>query len=102
MTQLTIERNAWLAFQDDLAKREQYRHTKEMYQETLAAAEKVAKARGVQLVLFKESSDQAADNLEDLLQQMSRRKVLYSDPSLDVTEDVLRQLNQDYAGNKSK
>jgi len=102
MTQLTIERDAWLTFQDELAKRENLRFTKDMYQEVLAASEKVAKERGFQLVLFREASDQPVRTLDELLQQMARRKVLYSDPSLDITESVLRQLNQDYAAGKKR
>lgn len=100
-TRLTIERQAYLATQDELAKRENFRLTKDMYTDVLAAVEKVAKARGYDVVLFKESPDLQSQNLEELLQQMARRKVLYSEPSLDITEEVLLRLNEDFKAKKS-
>ncbi len=96
MTKLSIEREAWLTYQDTLAKQENFRLTKEMYQEILQAVGKIAKQRGYDLVLFKEADDQPSRTLDELLQQMARRKVLYSDGGLDITEDVLVQLNSDY------
>ena len=97
MTKLTIERQAWINFQDELAKREDFRLTKDLYNDVLVAVEKIAREKGFQVVLSKETSNQASHNIDELLQQMSRRKVLYSDPSLDITEDVIKQLNRDYA-----
>ena len=100
MTQLTIDRQAFLNYQDELAKRETYRYTKEVYQDVLDAIEKVAKERGYQLVLFKESPNLVSRTYDELLEQISRRKVLYSDPSLDITDDVLKRINRDYAVKK--
>ncbi len=100
MTQLTIDRQAFLNYQDELAKRETYRYTKEVYQDVMDAIEKVAKERGYQLVLFKESPNLVSRTYDELLEQISRRKVLYSDPSLDITDDVLKRLNRDYAVKK--
>ena len=100
MTQLTIDRQAYLNYQDELAKRETYRYTKEVYQDVMEAIEKVAKERGFQLVLFKESPNLVSRTYDELLEQISRRKVLYSDPSLDITDDVLKRINRDYAVKK--
>jgi Skp family chaperone for outer membrane proteins len=100
MTQLTIDRQAFLNYQDELAKRETYRYTKEVYQDVLDAVEKVAKERGYQLVLFKESANLTSRTYDELLEQIARRKVLYSDPSLEITDDVLKRLNRDYAVKK--
>jgi Skp family chaperone for outer membrane proteins len=100
MTQLTIDRQAFLNYQDELAKRETFRYTKDVYQDVLDAVEKVAKERGYQLVLFKESPNLTSRNYDELLEQMARRKVLYSDASLDITDDVLKRLNRDYAVKK--
>lgn len=99
-TKLTIERQAYLAFQDDLAKRENFRLTKDMYDDILKVIEKISKERGYQLVMFREPSDQMGNNLEELLQTMARRKVLYNAPSLDITEDVLMRLNEEFKSSK--
>jgi Skp family chaperone for outer membrane proteins len=100
MTQLTIDRQAFLNYQDELAKRETFRYTKEVYQDVLDGIEKVAKERGVQLVLFKESPNLVSRTYDELLEQISRRKVLFSDPSLDITDDVLKRINRDYVVKK--
>ena len=59
---------------------------------------KVAKDRGLELVLFKESEDAKPANLDELLQRMSRRKVLYNANSIDITDEVLTRLNEAYKG----
>jgi Skp family chaperone for outer membrane proteins len=100
MTQLTIDRQAFLNYQDELAKRETFRYTKEVYQDVLDAVDKVAKERGYQLVLFKESANLTSRTYDELLEQIARRKVLYSDSSLEITDDVLKRLNRDYAVKK--
>lgn len=97
MTELSIQRQAYINLQDELAKRDTYRNTKMLYQEALDAVEKVAKEKGYQLVLFKESPNLVTTKYDELLEQMARRKVLFADSSLDITDDVLKQLNRDYA-----
>jgi Skp family chaperone for outer membrane proteins len=96
MTELAINQQAYVNFQDEMAKRDTYRYTKEIYQEVLDGVEKVAKEKGYQLVLFK-SPNLVTQKYDELLEQIARRKVLYSDPALDITDDVLKRINRDYA-----
>jgi hypothetical protein len=50
----------------------------------------------VQLVLDRQRQDVEAETTNDLLRQMERRKVLYCDESLDLTETVLLRINEAY------
>lgn len=58
----------------------------------------VAKAHGVELVLTREELDtpnttDTTKQMQATLQQILNRKVVYSDPTLDVTDEVLKKLD---------
>ena len=52
------------------------------------------------MVFFKENSDTKPTTLEQLFQQITTRKLLYSSNSIDITDEVLIKLNEDYKTNK--
>jgi len=93
---LIIERDAWLKFQETLAIREHHRLTEEMYNEIQDVIAALAKDRGFHIVLFRDPKNLVSQSTAELLQQINLRKVLYSDNSVDLTEDVLRRLNETY------
>jgi len=96
---LTIERQAYLQFQDALAMREHRNLTKEMYEEILAMVAAVAKERGYDLVLYRESEPLSAEG-QEIVRQIQSRKVLYASEKIDLTETVLGRLNQAYKAAK--
>ncbi|MGA2265503.1 MAG: OmpH family outer membrane protein [Phycisphaerae bacterium] len=81
-------------------RREHRRLTMEMYAEVSKMAEAVAKERGFNLVIYRDPDLVDTDETLELLSQIRSRKVLYSDPSLDITKDVLARLNEAYRGSK--
>ena len=93
---LSIERQAWLQFQDSLAVRDHHRLTKEMYQEILKMVGAIAEAKGMDLVLYREGSAPPTKNIAELLRAIQTRKILYSADTIDVTEETLRRLNDTY------
>ena len=93
---LSIEADAYLKYQDALALREHRKLTKDMYNEIKAMIARVARQRGVVLVLQREPDEITTENTAELLRQIYSRKVLYADDSLDLTETVLLALNQAY------
>ncbi len=97
---LTIERTAWLQYQEALVMRDHHRLTKEMYQETIKMVGLIAQERGVQIVLSRMSEDFQSENTPQLLQQIERRKVLYAADSVDLTDTVLKRLNEAYRASK--
>ena len=95
-----LQNETWLRYQDRLALSNHHDLTKEMYQEIKAVIAVVAKQRGVLVVLQREPETLETKNTAELLRQIYGRKVLYSAEELDITETVLRSLNQEYKAKK--
>jgi Skp family chaperone for outer membrane proteins len=93
---LGIEAKAYLEYQDALALREHRKLTKEMYAEIKAVIARVAKQRGLNVVLQRESDTLDTDNPTEMLRQIYTRKVLFTEDGLDITDVVLTALNQAY------
>lgn len=94
---LSIERQAWLQFEDSLAVRDHHRLTKVMYEEILATVTMIAKAKGLDLVLYREGKIPATQNITELLRVVRARKILYSANTIDITEETLRRINEAYS-----
>jgi Skp family chaperone for outer membrane proteins len=78
--QLAQERNLWVA---------------EGYKQAMTAIQQIAQDRGLDLVLFQDRFDPKASP-DDLIARMAARKVLYAREYLDVTDEVLKLMNQQY------
>lgn len=69
-----------------------------LYRKLLGATETVANAGGFQVVLTKESTPRLTGaNQQQVLQVIQQRKLLYANPSLEITQQVLQKMNNDYA-----
>ncbi|MFQ6047916.1 MAG: OmpH family outer membrane protein, partial [Phycisphaerae bacterium] len=79
-SELLRERNLW---------------TSQGYKQAFAAVRQIAQSRGLDLVLFQDRFDPDTPPAA-ILARMPARKVVYADPRLDITEDVLKLLNQQY------
>lgn len=97
---LTISRKVWMQFQTELAQRDRMRLTKGMYNEIIAMVAKIAKQRGVEIVLYRKNEEQSAENMAQMLQQMELRKVIYASNNVDITDSVLLGLNAAYRAEK--
>lgn len=93
---LSIERQAWIQFQQQLTMRDHHRLTREMYDEILVMIRNVSQENGIEIVLYHMNEDIASEDTEQLLQQIQARKVLYASPQSDLTETVLARLNRAY------
>ena len=78
------------------ATREHQGLTEAMYREILDVIQTVAKEQGDTLVLYRDDIDLKSDSITELLSKITRRKVLYSDPGMDITDLVLARLNERY------
>lgn len=94
---LTFEREAWLRFEDSLALRDHHRLSREMYEEIVAMVGAIAKSKGLDLVLYREGKTPPTQNITELLRAIRARKVLYSAETIDITEETLRRINQNYS-----
>ncbi len=69
------------------------RWTEGLYEDILSIAEKTAKARGLDVVLSADEIDFPAADVRDLLTIIKTNKVLYHSDQIDITEDILAQLD---------
>ena len=91
-----INRQAWLKYEEDMARREHHRLTSEMYVEVRKMIAQVARQMGYQIVLYFKRGEMESNNTTELRQQIELRKVLYADASVDLTDTVLMRLNETY------
>lgn len=69
------------------------RWTEALYQDVRAITAKVAQTRGLDIVLATEEISFPAPSVRDLLLAIKTNKVLYQSDELDITDDVLVQLD---------
>lgn len=100
MQKQMLEFRVWEQFQQNLILRNHRRLTEEMYGQIKDAIEQVAKQRGIDVVVQLEAGELQARNVEELIAQIDRRKVLYHNPGIDITEIVLQKVNEAYRINQ--
>lgn len=92
-----IEFQVWLEFEEQRLKAEHMSWLLQIYQTVGQVVERAASRRGIDLVLtYDEISTDVADSFA-LRQQFLLKKVLYFSHRLDLTEQVLKELNEQYA-----
>ena len=99
LAKLTIERETLQKFEDNRNVREYYRMSEDIYTELQKAAADVAKENGFHIVLNSDDTS-PSDDKPDLFARMERKKVLYSDPALDITDAIVARMNQQYKAEK--
>ncbi|MCE5326066.1 MAG: OmpH family outer membrane protein [Planctomycetaceae bacterium] len=92
----SVELQAWLQFEDNLATRSHATLTRSMYDQMNAAVAAVAKSRGIDLVLHREGAMPKTQTTLQILQVMRERKVLYNSDAIDITDPVVKYLNDSY------
>jgi Skp family chaperone for outer membrane proteins len=89
-----LELIAWMEYNQAVLYRQQLEQTLGIYQDILRAVAAVAQREGYSLVFFRGDPNVPVETIEDLLGQMRDRRVLYHDPNIDITQDVLLLLNR--------
>lgn len=78
------------------AVRKYQRATLEVYQDILKAVEKIASRRGYDLVLYLDPASIQPGTPQEMLGQIQGKKILYSPGRMDITTDVLVELDRAY------
>jgi Skp family chaperone for outer membrane proteins len=97
LKRLKLEHRVFLALEEDRIGEDYMRWMKEIYETVSAGIAKVAKKRGMQVVLTEDEVDLGVTDPKLLQQLILNRKVIYADPQVDLTEEVLASLNADFA-----
>ncbi len=91
-----IELRVWMEEAQNNLLTQHNLQTEQFYDKTMSAIETIARAEGVHIVLYKESYDVKAPRLDELLEKIRQRKVLYNSAQSELTDKVLIRLNGDY------
>ena len=93
---LKINREAWLKFKTNKAVRDHGRVTREMYADAQKYVAVVAKRHGFTVVLYGRGGPLMGRNPTELLADIVGRTLLYTDPAVDMTTEVLSAMNEAY------
>ncbi|NLX12558.1 MAG: hypothetical protein GXY44_02755 [Phycisphaerales bacterium] len=94
---LSIEYRVWQMYEREQITRAHLHWVQQTYQMVIDEVAAVAKKRGIALVVTQEDLDVGKiDNTESLLQRILIRKVVYCDPAIDMTDEVLVNLNTNF------
>lgn len=96
---LSIEQAVWRKFEEGAFMAQHRRMMEQLYREVLDEVSRTAKARGYDLVLYKEKVEIASKTTPELYQKIAQRKVLFAANEIDVTQAVLDGLNRRYREN---
>jgi len=94
---MDLDRRGWQTMESNRHQRLVLQRTTEMYNEIVRVSGDVARKAGYNLVMTKEPPDAAVMRSMD---ELLRTKVLYAADTLDITTDVLTQLNEQYTATK--
>lgn len=101
LTRQRIDLEVWQGVKLDELGEHHLRWIKRTYQMVTDEVAAVAKGHGVDVVLTREELDtpnttDTSKIMQATLQQILNRKVVYSNPTLDVTEEVLKRLDSQF------
>ncbi len=92
-----IEYRAWSEYQQKKLNDERIIQIENLYRRIVDAASRVASDNGYDIVLQKESEPVFKDvNAQQVLQQIAMRKVLWANDSIDLTDQVIQRMNNEY------
>ena len=97
LKKIMIEYQAEMAVEQETLKDEHRRWIERTYETITKCIAEVAKRHGLQLVLTREELETGVEDATVLQRQILNRKVVYNDPGMDITGEVLATLNDGFA-----
>lgn len=96
LLKMQIEFKNWFDLKQAEMTREIAIWSARIYDEIVKVTEAVARQDGYQVVLYLDQFQPVLNNPDAIREQIRSRKVLYCDPSAEITQMVLERLNVDY------
>jgi len=94
--QAKIDHKSWFEVKQAHTAREIALATDRIYRDILKATEEAAKQAGYDLVVYQDEYQPASMDPQELQNQMRTRRVIYANPTVNITQTVLDKLNVDY------
>lgn len=91
-----FEYKVWLEMEEQRLKEEHMAWLRMIYEDVCGAVAEAAQARGIDLVLTCDDLSEDVPDSVALRQEILLKKVLYFSERIDLTESVLRRLNESY------
>jgi Skp family chaperone for outer membrane proteins len=100
--QLNIELQVWAQMQKENIARQQKQQTKTIYDKIVATTSEVAQKKGIDLVIANQQPDINIDQVDinQLRILISEQNVLYNTASLDITNDIVAEMDAKYKAGK--
>jgi Skp family chaperone for outer membrane proteins len=96
-----LEFQVWKQFNQRKLEREKVVRLEALYRKVVDALSGVAKQNNYDIVLFKDNTgDLKGENQQQLAAMIQVRKVLYSAPELDITDQITQKLNNEWNNRK--
>ena len=89
-----LQRGVFIKFQQADMFRRRHQLTLDMYRDILKVIEETAVKKNVRIVLFRERREIKAKDMQELMTKIASRKVLYWDKAVDLTPEVLLEINK--------
>ncbi len=106
LIRLGTEANIWLKVAEQDLEAQKFDWTKVVYESAARAVADLSRERGFQVVLqYKAfSPDETDQTLASIRRMIQDRAVVHADPSIDVTDEIIKRLNSEYtaAGGKKQ
>ena len=91
-----IEHKVWLEMEQAQILNKHRLLMRDMYDSLRKTVAAIAKARGVTLVLQMDGASLTGRNSQEMMTQISGRKVIYAGPQIDITDELIQKLNETY------
>ncbi len=95
-----VEFQAWSQYEQVKVNREAAVRIEGLYRKSIDAIDRMAQEMGYDLVLYREAQTKFQyENIQQLLQQIGFRKVLYATDGIDITDQVIQRMNNEFEAN---
>jgi Skp family chaperone for outer membrane proteins len=104
LLQRNIDANVWFKFSQEDMERQKFEWTQIIYEKAVAVAAQLASERGLTAVLQRSVFNPAevAPSVQGIRRMIHEQNVIYHQPEIDITDEVIRRLDAGYKAAAAK